>query len=176
MEPVEPVDDPRPAILFDGECGFCNGAVRRVAAWDRRGRFRFAPLGSPAARRALAFAGPEVDIEELPDSIALADEEGVHVESAACLRIVRALGFPWAAFAWVGIFPRPLLDAAYRFFARNRYRWFGRSVSCPAPPPDLAARFLDMQEEISEGDDGRPPARDGAVAPVREDSPRVPAR
>ena len=38
--------------------------------------------------------------------------------------------------------PRPLRDFFYRVFARNRYRWFGRSEVCRVPTPALRARFL----------------------------------
>lgn len=38
---------------------------------------------------------------------------------------------------------RPLRDALYRWLARNRYRWFGRSDTCLLPAPEHAARFLD---------------------------------
>jgi predicted DCC family thiol-disulfide oxidoreductase YuxK len=41
--------------------------------------------------------------------------------------------------------PRPLRDFAYRAFARNRYRLFGRSEVCLVPTPELRRRFLDMQ-------------------------------
>jgi predicted DCC family thiol-disulfide oxidoreductase YuxK len=31
----------------------------------------------------------------------------------------------------------------YRFVARNRHRWFGRTEACMVPTPELRARFLD---------------------------------
>jgi predicted DCC family thiol-disulfide oxidoreductase YuxK len=43
--------------------------------------------------------------------------------------------------AW--LIPRPLRDGLYRWLARNRYRWFGRSDQCMVPDPQVAARFLD---------------------------------
>lgn len=142
--------DSHPVILFDGQCGFCNRAVRWVAARDRRGRFRFARLQSRAARRILARAAPSLDFAALPDSIALVDKKNIHALSDACLCIVRGLGFPWSLLALAAAIPRPLRDAAYRFFARNRRRGFGRRASCPAPSPDLVARLLDSEEEIFE--------------------------
>jgi predicted DCC family thiol-disulfide oxidoreductase YuxK len=39
--------------------------------------------------------------------------------------------------------PRMMRDPAYRWLARNRYRWFGRSDACWLPAPEHAARFLD---------------------------------
>ncbi len=155
--PLDSPDETRAVILYDGECGFCHRAVRWVAARDRCGRFRFARLRSRAARRVVAHADPGLDLEALPDSIAVVDEQGIHTASAACLRIVRGLGFPWSLLALAAIVPRPLRDAAYRFFARNRYRWFGDADSCPALPPDVGGRFLDGEEEGSRVDEQAKP-------------------
>lgn len=38
---------------------------------------------------------------------------------------------------------RPLRDGLYRWVARNRYRWFGRSQHRIVPNPPVVARFLD---------------------------------
>lgn len=146
------MDHPLPVILFDGECNFCNATVRWTAERDKRKRLRFASLQSRAARRIVASADPEIDFETLPDSLVFVDEDGIHTDSAANLRIARHLRFPWSLLVLAQIIPRPLRDATYRFFARNRYRWFGRSDACPAPPPGLAARFLDTEEDLSAGD------------------------
>ena len=62
------------------------------------------------------------------------------------LRLARRLRFPWPALALALVVPRPLRDAAYRLFARNRYRWFGRTDACEIPPPGLEARMLDAHE------------------------------
>ncbi|MFP5284488.1 MAG: thiol-disulfide oxidoreductase DCC, partial [Thermoanaerobaculia bacterium] len=40
------------------------------------------------------------------------------------------------------VIPRPLRDALYRWIARNRYRWFGRTETCWLPTPELQSRFL----------------------------------
>lgn len=141
------MDDSRPVILFDGECNFCNATVRWTASREKHKRFHFAPLQSPAARRIIALADPGIDFEALPDSLVFVDENGIHTDSTANLRIARHLRFPWSLLVLAQIIPRPLRDAAYRSFTRNRYRWFGRSDACPAPAPGLAARFLDTEEE-----------------------------
>ena len=140
--------DPRPVVLFDGVCNFCNATVRWTAKRDPAARFRFAPLHSATARRIVALADPHTDFDTLPDSIVLVDQAGVHTDSTALLRIARHLRFPYPALSLAVIIPRPLRDAAYRFFARNRYRWFGRSEECPLPPPGLASRFLEEDERL----------------------------
>ena len=39
-----------PVLLYDGVCGVCNGAVRTILRFDRRGTLRFAALDSDYAR------------------------------------------------------------------------------------------------------------------------------
>jgi predicted DCC family thiol-disulfide oxidoreductase YuxK len=135
----------RPVVLFDGVCNLCNSAVQWLIARDPEGRFAFASLQSRAAHEVLAAAGVE-DTSGLPDSIVLVDPAGVHVRSAAALRIAGLLGFPYNLARIAFLVPRPLRDAVYRLIARHRYRWFGRRDVCMLPTPELAARFLDAGE------------------------------
>ena len=63
--------------------------------------------------------------------------------SAALIRILGALGWPWRA-AWLAwLIPAPLRDGLYRLLARNRYRLFGCSAQCLLPSTEHASRFLD---------------------------------
>jgi predicted DCC family thiol-disulfide oxidoreductase YuxK len=136
----------RPVILFDGVCNLCNSTVQWVIERDKEGQFDFATLQSDAARRELARAMDEKEIDALPDSIVLLDSDGVHVHSAAALRIARGLGSWFALIRLAIVLPRPIRDAVYNLIARNRYRWFGRRDTCMTPTPDLAARFLHADE------------------------------
>jgi predicted DCC family thiol-disulfide oxidoreductase YuxK len=38
--------------------------------------------------------------------------------------------------------PKELRDTAYRFVARNRYRFFGKKEACWMPTRELKERFL----------------------------------
>ena len=127
-------------LLFDGVCNLCNAGVVFIVRRDPRGRFRFAPLQSEAARRLLGEAGTRAG--DLPDSMIVIDEGRVFYRSAAALRIARGLRWPWPALGALWLVPRPLRDWAYRMVARNRYRWFGRRDQCMAPAPELEERFL----------------------------------
>jgi predicted DCC family thiol-disulfide oxidoreductase YuxK len=134
---------PPAAVLFDGVCNLCNGAVRFIIRRDPRARFRFAALDSAAARSLLA-AAPAAG--SLPDSIILVEQlaagSRVSTQSSAILRIARGLRLPWPlAYAFI-VIPKPLRDALYAFIARHRYRWFGKRDSCMLPTPDLQSRFL----------------------------------
>lgn len=105
-------------VFFDGHCGLCHGAVRFILDRDRRGRFLFAPLHSPAARTLLGNRALQ------GDSLLLLEDGRLYQCSTAVLRIARRLGGGWRLVSWLGVIPRPLRDAVYRFVARRRYRWF----------------------------------------------------
>ncbi len=136
----------RSVILFDGVCNLCNMTVQWVIERDKEGRFDFASLQSDVARRELGKVMDTKEIDSLPDSIVLLDSDGVHVRSAAALRILRGLG-SWFLLLRLGVvLPGPIRDAIYDMVARNRYRWFGRRDTCMIPTPDIAARFLDADE------------------------------
>ena len=134
-----------PIILFDGQCGLCARSVRFIAARDRAGTFRFAPLHGITATRECARLGvtrpipPKAD----PGTMILIDGDRALTRSDAALAIAARLTLPWRLFTVLRIVPKPLRDGIYRWVARNRYRWFGSSDRCPAPAPELRARLLD---------------------------------
>ena len=131
-----------PIVLFDGQCGLCARSVQFIATRDRRGVFRFAPLQGPTAAQEcsrLGIARPTGD----PDTMILIDGERVLTRSDAALAIASQLALPWRLLAIMRILPRPLRDAAYRWVARNRHRWFRGADSCHLPSPALRERMLD---------------------------------
>jgi predicted DCC family thiol-disulfide oxidoreductase YuxK len=133
------MSDEGPILLFDGVCNFCNGAVNFVIDNDSSARFRFASLQSDAGRELLQRHG----LGELPlSTMVLIDEGGVFLDSEGVLRAARRLGGAFSLLVPLLLVPRPLRDAAYRAFARQRYRLFGRSQQCRVPTPETRARFL----------------------------------
>jgi predicted DCC family thiol-disulfide oxidoreductase YuxK len=126
-------------VLFDGTCGFCEGAVRFIATRDPAGHFRFAPSQWPQAQAALAAHGLT---REAARSLVLIEGGQVYLRSDASLRIAARLTAPWRwarVLLWV---PRPLRDAGYRVVAAVRHRLAGRSTACELPPPELRGRLL----------------------------------
>jgi predicted DCC family thiol-disulfide oxidoreductase YuxK len=137
----------RPILLFDGVCHLCSASVRFVVARDPDARFAFAPIQSELGQSLLRQHG----LATLRQHGASRDErwsvvliEGPHAytRSRAVLRVLRGLRFPWPLLCALAVIPEPIRDAAYRFVATRRYRWFGRSERCMLPDPSLASRFL----------------------------------
>jgi predicted DCC family thiol-disulfide oxidoreductase YuxK len=145
MASPEQESGPLPArlVLFDGVCGFCDRAIRWLLERDRSERLHFAPLqGATAAT--LRRRHPEIPegAETLVFVEIDADGERVHLRSDAVFRVAAELDGRWRRLAWLRRLPRPLTDAAYRLFARHRYRLFGKLDACSAPLPGERARFF----------------------------------
>ena len=131
-------------VLFDGVCNFCNAWVKFIIPRDPCARFRFAALQSEVGRKLLEQHGLPVDAL---DTLVVIESRRAFTHSTAALRIARRLSFAWPALYYAAIWiPRPLRDALYTGFARRRYRWFGRSETCPLPPPGIARRFIDVPD------------------------------
>jgi predicted DCC family thiol-disulfide oxidoreductase YuxK len=127
-------------VVFDAQCLLCSRWVKFLLRFDRRGMFRFASIQGTTGRALLANAGLRVDGLQ---TLLLVDGERTWQHTAAILRVLHALGWPWRT-AWLGwLVPASMRDAAYRLIARNRYALFGRSQACLVPPEDHAKRFLD---------------------------------
>jgi predicted DCC family thiol-disulfide oxidoreductase YuxK len=78
-----------------------------------------------------------------PVSFLLVDDGRAWRDTSAIVRVLAGLGGLWRAAILLRAVPQPLRDRAYRWLARNRYRWFGRNEACLLPPADFADRFLD---------------------------------
>jgi predicted DCC family thiol-disulfide oxidoreductase YuxK len=135
-----------PILFFDGECGFCDRAIRFAMSHDVHGRLYAATLTGATAQRALA---PFADMLRHVDSTVLylpatADREAsVQVHSDAALSVLRLLGGVWGALGVAGLLvPRWLRDAAYKAFAKRRFRFFGRVEACQLWPAEWRARIL----------------------------------
>ena len=136
--------DAAPVLLYDGVCGFCNGAVRAILRLDRHRTLRFAALDSDFGQAVIDRHPSLRDV----DTVVFVDNPGqagerVSVRTAAGLRVADYLGGPWKLLRVAGAIPPPVRDWFYDRFARVRYRVFGKYSSCPLPAHDVRARFLD---------------------------------
>ena len=125
-------------VLFDGQCNLCNGAVNFLIDRDRGGRFKFASQQSAVGQKLLADHGQLTNLL----TVVVIDRARVFTRSAAVLRIVRHLPWPWPLLQVGAAIPRPFADWLYDRVAENRYRLFGRSASCRVSTPELASRFV----------------------------------
>lgn len=122
----------RSLIIFDGECGLCNGFIAWLIVRDRAGVFAIAGSAGEIGRHALDLSG--VAPGATRSTIVLITQAGAATHSTAVLRILAGLAFPWR-LALVGFaVPRPMRDAVYRFVAARRTRVAALDPSCGVPP------------------------------------------
>ena len=76
------------------------------------------------------------------ESLVFFEEERFSVSSTAALRIFSYLDGWERHLKILTVLPRPLRDDVYRFFAKYRYKWFGRREQCMVPTTELRERFL----------------------------------
>jgi len=125
-------------ILFDGVCVLCSRWARFVIDRDPWASFRFGAVQDPFGRTLAERLGIDVTFPETNAAIL-----GGHAyfKSDAAIEILSRLPY-WSWLRLGRIVPRALRDAAYDLVARNRYRWFGQTVECVPPTPELERHFL----------------------------------
>ena len=128
-----------PILLFDGHCNFCNAWVKLIVRRDTAKKILLAPLQSSVGRKMLEEHKIDVNYT---DSLVFFEEERFSVSSTAALRIYSYLNVWERHLQLLAVVPRPFRDALYHFFAKYRYKWFGRSEQCMVPTPELGERFL----------------------------------
>ncbi len=126
-------------VIFDGVCNFCSGAVKFIIKRDPQGVFAFTPMQSELAQELTErFNVPDVGT----DTLVLIKEGECYVLSDAALEMARDLKGPWRFCYVFKVVPRPIRDAAYKLFARNRYTLFGKKDACMVPSAEVKSRFL----------------------------------
>lgn len=122
-------------VYFDGACPICVREVAFLRRLDRRGRIRFTDIAAAGFDAAAAGLGWEELMERIHARLA----DGTVVAGVEVFRrLYTAVGWGWlvAPTRLPGV--APLLDLAYRVFARNRLRLTGRCAAggCgPRPRP-----------------------------------------
>jgi predicted DCC family thiol-disulfide oxidoreductase YuxK len=134
----QPHDD-ESIIVFDALCVLCSANAQFVLRHDKYRRFRLASMQDPAGADLYRKFG--IDPAD-PESMIVVERDRVLRDSDAVLAIFAGLGWPWRALAALRLIPRLVRDPAYRWLARNRYRFFGRRETCWIPTPDKASRVL----------------------------------
>lgn len=126
-------------ILFDGVCNYCNDWVNFVIERDDQKYFTFATLQSESGRELLEKFG--VDPEHT-DSVVVIKDDKAYIYSSAALNIAKGIGgIHSLAYVFI-LVPKFIRDGIYKWFAKNRYKWYGKKDQCMIPTPEIRSRFL----------------------------------
>lgn len=132
-------------VLYDGVCGLCNRVNQFILKRDSRDQFRFSSLQSSISGELLQRYGRKADDLDTVYVVANygAPNECLLAKARAVLFVLGAIGGIWGLARVLELLPFRLLDGLYDLVAARRHRWFGRSNTCIAPPPEHRSKFLD---------------------------------
>lgn len=125
-------------VFYDGECIFCNRSVQFILKYSKNDKLMFASLQGVKAQKYLSTR----ELKE-KDSVIVFTEKMKFYKSDAVVEIAKDLILPFSFLRVINILPKQLRDLAYDFFAKNRYRWFGKYDHCIIPDQTQKDRFLD---------------------------------
>ena len=128
-------------LMFDGVCNLCDGFVNFVAAGDSQRRVKFG--AQQKNMELLERVGAPTDLSTL----VLIQGPVFYTHSAAALRTLALMDWPWRAIAALNVVPRPLRDFGYRIVALSRYRVFGKADVCREPTGEFKSRFIDYEPD-----------------------------
>jgi predicted DCC family thiol-disulfide oxidoreductase YuxK len=127
-------------VVFDGECGLCNGFVAWLVRRDRAGLFLLAGSAGAVGRQVVKAAGLPRDATE--STIVLWRDDVALTHSDAVLSILEALPWPWKAARAARVVPRSLRDRVYAFVAARRPRVDAEDPACGVPPRELVEAWM----------------------------------
>ena len=127
-------------LLYDGSCGVCSQAVQWILQHERDHSLRFAPLESALGSKLREAACVPLSVDSLLWVEWRAGRVHAELRSSAILRVLGYVGGPWRLLTALRLVPRFLRDAAYRAFAKIRYRVRGQA--CLVPTLAERARFI----------------------------------
>ncbi|WP_159449211.1 thiol-disulfide oxidoreductase DCC family protein [Demequina sp. NBRC 110055] len=151
---------PRPIVVFDGDCGLCNGFVAWLIRRDPDARFLIAGSAGEVGRAALTAMGLPHDVAQ--STLVIALPEGPALKSDASLTVAAGLTRPWRALARVGFaVPRGVRDRAYDAIAARRPRRPAEDAACGTPPASLVTTWRERLATVADVTalEERPPRR-----------------
>ncbi|WP_061962494.1 thiol-disulfide oxidoreductase DCC family protein [Demequina flava] len=134
-----PAKRPSPIVVFDGDCGLCNGFVAWLIRRDREARFLIAGSAGEVGRAALESMGLRQEIAD--STLVVATADGPRTRADAVRTVLVGLGWPWRAGGAIVIVPRRVRDGVYDQIARRRPRRPAEDPACGTPPVGLVEQW-----------------------------------
>ena len=127
-------------VFFDGVCNVCDHTVDFILSHDHDEFFQFSSLQSDFSIDFFRKNNLEITL----DTIVLYYEGKFYFRSDAMILILKTLnGYPKLLGYLISFFPKFFTDICYSFFAKYRYKVFGKKAQCKIPTKDDLKRFYD---------------------------------
>jgi predicted DCC family thiol-disulfide oxidoreductase YuxK len=120
---------PMPALLFDGDCGFCSTSARLIVTWIK-------PKAAVIALQNADLEAYGIPRKTAEASIQFVEADGrVSAAGRAIAAMLRRAGPFWRTVAAVMALPGVswLVEVVYRFVAKHRYQLPGGTPACKLP-------------------------------------------
>jgi len=124
-------------LFFDGVCSVCNGFIDFLMTADIHHTLRYAPIQGETAKSKL----PANLIDDL-DTLVLHAGGKQYTRTDAVIRSISAMGGIWKLLMVLLVVPKFIRDNIYRFFAKNRYKWFAKKETCRMPTLEERNKIL----------------------------------
>jgi len=126
-------------LVYDGECGFCERAVRFVLAHERRKDLLFVPRNSQLGLSLRERFG----LQQVESLLWIEDQQACTEWNA----VAHLAGYIGGVYGWLakaaGLLPDFILSAGYRWIAQIRKRLAGPPRHCLVPSAEQRVRFLE---------------------------------
>ena len=123
-------------IFYDDNCVLCNHSIQFLIKKDLQNQFVFAPLQGKLAKKSIDL----IYIKKL-DSFVVLSNCNSYVKGKAIKFIIQNLK-TLSFYKWVLFIPNPILDLAYSFIGKIRYKVFGKSKNCLYLNKKIKNRFI----------------------------------
>ena len=123
-------------IFYDDNCVLCNYSIQFLIKKDLQNQFVFAPLQGKLAKKSIDL----IYIKKL-DSFVVLSNFNSYVKGKAIKYIINNLE-TLSFYKWVLFIPNPILDLAYSFIGKIRYKVFGKTKNCLYLNKKLKNRFI----------------------------------
>ena len=136
---VPDFDDADLRAVMDAHCGLCSKGAQWIVRNDDQRRFKIIPLQSELGSALMHHYGLNPDD---PSSWLFIENGKAYTSMDAVIRVGQYLGGFSSWLVILRIIPKPVQDVFYRFIARNRYRFFGKTDLCALPHEGVQERLL----------------------------------
>jgi len=124
-------------LFYDGNCAFCSFWVQFFSDRDKNKNIYYAPLQGQTAQSILS---KEFIINK--ESIVFFYEGKFLTKSDAILKAFKEINYAPDILFFANLIPKSILNHAYDFIARHRYKLFGHNSICPIPSEELKRQLL----------------------------------
>jgi predicted DCC family thiol-disulfide oxidoreductase YuxK len=125
-------------VIYDGECNFCDASVNYILKHESFNFCYFTHLQSVTGKQIIKDFNVPADF----DGLLYLENDRLYGKSEAVLRISRYLKFPFPIISFFFWIPVKLRNRIYDWFAKRRYKWFGKK-ECEMPSDKIKKRFLE---------------------------------